>query len=99
MKEIVEFVEEKGGIYFRSVLLPKGMKVPQHVHDHDHATYCGQGKAIMLVNGEFAALLRAGHAVEVKAGLEHEFLALEDDTRLACVHDVKSADSVKEKGL
>jgi quercetin dioxygenase-like cupin family protein len=99
MSEIVEFVEERGGIYFRSILLPKGVRVPQHVHSHDHATYCGSGAALMLVDGIYMGIVSAGHAVEIKAGKQHEFEALEDGTRLACVHDVKSADSVKEKGL
>jgi hypothetical protein len=39
MSELVEFVEEVAGHYFRSILLPRaGMRVPQHTHDHDHAT-------------------------------------------------------------
>lgn len=99
MSEIVEFVEEKCGLYFRSILLNKGDSGEQHIHDHDHATYCGNGAASLFVDGDWKEDVRAGHAVEVKAGKKHRFLALEDNTRLTCVHDVASADSIKRKGL
>ena len=100
MIEIVESVEEVAGIYFRSVLLQKaGMRIAQHTHDHDHATYCGAGRARLVVDGQERGEVQAGHAVEVKAGHRHEFIALEDNTRLTCVHDVRSALSIKEKGL
>jgi quercetin dioxygenase-like cupin family protein len=98
--EIVETVEEVAGLYFRSILIPEaGTWVPQHVHDHDHATYCGQGAAEMYVNGEWVRRVEAGQAVEIKAGKEHAFRAIENNTRLTCVHDVQSAESVKAKGV
>jgi quercetin dioxygenase-like cupin family protein len=98
--EAVEFVEEVCGIYFRSVFLPKaGMRVAQHTHDHDHATYCGAGRALVIVDGESNGEVVAGRAVAVLAGKKHEFVALEDGTRLTCVHDVASAESIKRKGL
>lgn len=97
MSEIVEFVEQVSGLYFRSVLLPKGTWIPQHAHDHDHATYCGSGKADMFVEGKFQRSVSAGQAVAIEAGKAHSFLALEDDTRLACVHDVESAESAKRR--
>lgn len=99
MDEIVEFVDEVAGIYFRSILINAGVVVPQHVHDYDHATYCGRGRAAMYVNGEFVMEVVEGRAVSIEAGKHHEFLALEDNTRLTCVHDARSAAMVKEKGL
>lgn len=100
MSEIVEFVEEVCGIYFRSILLPQaGMRVTQHMHDHDHATFVGAGKVRVWVNDVWKGDYEGGKAVEVKAGCRHEFLSLESNTRLACVHDVASAESVKAKGL
>lgn len=95
----VERIEEVSGIYFRSVLLERGTVIPQHTHDHNHATYVGSGKARLWVNGVWRADYPAGHAVEVKAGQSHVFQALEPNTRLACVHDVASAESVRTKGL
>ena len=100
MSEIVEFVEEKAGIYFRSILIPEaGTWVPQHTHDESHATYCGQGSAAMYVDGEFVLKVFAGHAVEVEAGKQHAFRALENYTRLTCVWDAERALRLKEKGV
>jgi len=96
----VQFVDEVAGLYFRSILLEKaGFVVPQHVHDYDHASYIGSGAARLWVNGEWIGDYQAGHAIEIKAGKEHVFEALEDNTRIACVHDAKSAESVKSKGV
>jgi quercetin dioxygenase-like cupin family protein len=98
--EIVEFVEEKGGIYFRSILIPKAHTwIPQHVHDEDHATLCGQGSAALYVDGEFSEKVEAGRAVEVKAGKLHSFRSLVDETRLSCVWSLEKAERLKAKGF
>lgn len=98
--EIVEFIEEKAGIYFRSVLLPfKGTTIPQHVHDESHATYVGSGRARLYVDGLFKEDIEAGHATEIEAGKKHLFEALEDNTRLTCVWDAEKALRLKEKGF
>lgn len=100
MSEIVEMVEDVAGIYFRSILIPKkGTLVPQHAHDHDHATYCGRGRAAMFVDGVMVRELKEGQAAKVEAGRSHAFAALEDNTRLTCVHDVASATAVKQRGI
>lgn len=100
MSEIVESIEEVNGLYFRSVLLPKaGMRIAQHTHDHDHATLVGQGTAALYIGGVLSGIFEAGRAVPVMAGQYHAFEALADNTRLTCVHDIASAESVKEKGL
>lgn len=97
--ETLEFIEEKGGIYFRSIFLEKaGMRVPQHRHDVDHATYCGAGSALFYVDGELADTVKAGHAVEILKGRAHLFVALEDGTRLTCVFDAAAALELKGKG-
>lgn len=96
----VERIEEVCGLYFRSVLIPKaGMVADQHTHDHDHATFVGSGKARAFADGQLLGVYDAGSAIEIKAGVSHRFEALEDNTRLACVHDIASAESVKAKGL
>lgn len=96
MSEIVEFIETKGGIYFRSVLLSEGTSIPQHVHSEDHATFVGQGKARVFVNGKYVQDVEAGHAVEMKAGDAHVFQALENNTRLTCIWPVEVAERMKE---
>ena len=93
----VEFIEEVAGIYFRSILLGAGDVVPQHVHDHDHATLVCSGSARLWVDGQWRADIEAGHAVEIGAMRSHLFQALKDGTRLTCVHDAKSAEALKEQ--
>lgn len=99
--EIVEFVEEVGGIYFRSIVLPfKGMTIPQHVHSEPHATYVGSGAARLYIDYREAVDVQAGHAIEVAAGKRHWFEALEDNTRLVCVWSSEAAArEMKARGL
>lgn len=97
---IVEKIEEVCGIYFRSVLLKSaGTRIPQHVHDHDHATLVASGKAMGWADHVCLGEKEAGEAFEIKAGAEHVFMALEPNTRLVCVHNIESAESVKAKGI
>jgi len=97
MSEIVEFANEVCGVYFRSVLLPfAGMSVKQHAHEHDHATYVGNGSVRLVADGVVMADYKAGEAIEVKAGVQHQFISLEPMTRLTCVHIAESAEAMKE---
>lgn len=96
---LVEFVDEVCGIYFRSILIQKGKRVPQHVHDYDHPTLVCSGKAALYVGGILAGIYGPGQAAPVMAGQHHDFEALENNTRLTCIHHAASADSIKVKGL
>ena len=94
----VEFIDEACGLYFHTIVLPNsGDKVPQHAHDHDHATYVGSGGVVAWAAGECLGEFNAGQAVPIKAGVVHEFQALIPGTRLACVHSIESAESIKRK--
>ena len=84
---IPEFVDEVCDIYFRSfVLKTKGASTGQHAHDHNHATYIGNGSVRATQDGELLGEFQAGQAIPILAGKEHNFEALEDNTRLTCVH-------------
>lgn len=97
---IVERIEEVCGLYFRSVLLPHAnMTIPQHIHDHDHATLVCSGKVRAWADGKHMGDFEAGQAMHIKALVAHFFCSLEPNTRLCCVHDIASAESVKAKGL
>lgn len=97
---VVENIEEVCGLYFRSVLLAKAFTaLPQHEHDHSHATYVGSGSVRVWVDNKFLGDFVAGRAIPIEAGKKHFFQSIEDNTRLACVHDVASAMAVKERGL
>lgn len=92
----VQAVTEAAGIYFRSIILPKGIVVGQHSHDHAHATFIGSGLVRGWKKGEWMGDKGPGDAFEVEANVEHCYLALETSL-LACTHDIESALSVKEK--
>lgn len=99
MIELVEYVDEVCGMYFRSLLLPvAGIKVPTHKHPYDHATVVGSGKAILHANGEKRVYI-AGDVAELKAEVDHTWESLEPNTRLTCVHDTRGADFIKKAGL
>lgn len=95
----VERIEDVAGLYFRSVVLAEGVAIPQHAHDHDHATLVCSGRARLWVDGAYVGEFEAGRAIEIRAHCQHVFQALEPNTRLCCVHDIESAESVHRKGI
>jgi quercetin dioxygenase-like cupin family protein len=100
--EIVETIHADlcGRFYVRSIFLPKkGMQVSQHTHDDDHPTLCGSGSAQFWEDGVHVGDVQAGGAVEVKAGKLHWFVALEDATRLSCLHDIDVAGKYAARGI
>ena len=97
---LVEHITEAGGLYFRSITLPRaGTYIPQHVHDYDHATLVCSGLVRGWCNGELLGDKGKGEAFEILAHCQHEFVSLEPNTTLVCVHDIQSAMSIKKKGL
>ncbi len=95
--EVIHDCTEWCGIYIRSILLAKtGQRVEQHAHEFDHLTYCGSGAAEFYENGTKVGVVKAGDAARVQAGRQHYFIALEDNTRLACIHDAASALKARE---
>jgi quercetin dioxygenase-like cupin family protein len=97
MEGLVEQIQtDVAGLYFRSIVLPAFVMVPQHEHPYDHATLVASGSVKLWVDGEFMGKFEAGQAVEIKANRKHEFLSLVDGTRLVCVHHTASAVAAME---
>jgi quercetin dioxygenase-like cupin family protein len=100
MNELVEYIDEVCGLYFRSILLPvSGIKIPTHKHPYSHATVIGSGKVRLYVDGEVYGIYVAGQIIELKANKEHLWESMEPNTRLFCVHDTRSAEFIKKAGL
>ncbi|MGH7185166.1 MAG: cupin domain-containing protein, partial [Pseudomonadota bacterium] len=99
VEQPVEYIEpDVAGLYFRSILLADaGTIVPQHSHDHDHATLVCSGAARLWVDGVNVGDKTAGQAFFVKAGARHLFQALEPGTRLCCVHSIESAEAIHKE--
>lgn len=85
----VEYCNEVCGVFFRSILLPKaGMIAGYHSHDYAHASFIGSGSARLSFDGVPQGDHQAGESVEVPAFVCHTWEALENNTRIACVHNV-----------
>lgn len=95
----VEYIEEVGGLYFRTIRLPKsGDMVPQHAHDYSHVTFLGHGSVLAFADGIGIGYFSAPAAILIEAGKLHEFIAQDDNTLMTCIHNVASAEAIKEKG-
>lgn len=97
---IVERIIETYGYYFRTITVKKaGTVIPQHVHDHHHATLIGHGSARVWRDGAWVGDFKMGEVLLIPAHSQHMFQVLEPDTVLTCVHNVESASSLYQKGL
>jgi quercetin dioxygenase-like cupin family protein len=96
--EIVEGIHEIDGVYFRIYSVEKPfVLLPQHAHDHTHATIICSGSVRLWRSVELVGDFHAGDVVEIKAGEKHHFQTLQPRTRIACVHSIESAQSIKDK--
>ena len=75
-----------GNLFFRkSGYCPAGKTMPRHSHNFDHVTILFQG-SLRIARGEEVVELTAPAHILIKAGIEHEITALEDDTVYWCVY-------------
>ena len=63
-----------------------------HSHCYDHITLLAKGSLRVRVNGK-STEFKAPHSIFIKADLEHELTAIEDDTIAYCVHALRDKDS------
>ena len=85
-----------GNIFIRpNSLLPKGRIVEAHKHTFDHTTIVFTGSVHVKRTNEDNSIteedFKAPSHFLVKAGLEHEITALEDDTTYWCVYSHRDA--------
>lgn len=79
-----------GGVYAKEMLVPAGMVVVQHMHNHDHLSVLVRGSVVMSVDGvevsyDAPAILR------IQAGKHHGVRALTDVLWL-CIHATEETD-------
>lgn len=75
--------------------LKQGMVVPQHVHAHDHHTVLVRGAVSVFADGAYQRDYRAPYPILIRAGTQHAFVALEDETLLLCVHNLHGSEEVE----
>lgn len=80
--------ETPDGVFIKFIhLKTTGWVAGKHVHDYDHTTMLAKGSVMAFVEGEEPQKYTAPSALLVKRGKSHAFMALEDDTRLFCIHN------------
>ena len=66
-----------------------------HTHIFDHQTLLGKGRVKVTVNGKVSEFT-APTIIFIKAGLEHQIEALEDDTICYCIHAIRDGERVED---
>jgi quercetin dioxygenase-like cupin family protein len=66
-----------------------------HCHAFDHTTLLGVGSVIVKVNGK-SKKFKAPQMIFIKANVEHEITALEDNTIAYCIHALRDGDAVED---
>lgn len=77
-----------GGVYVKELFLENvGDGVVSHSHHHDHLSLVARGKVRVTADGVVTDYPERS-AVNIKAGVKHEIVALEANTLWYCLHAV-----------
>lgn len=77
-----------GGVYAKELVLRQaGTLVVSHAHKYDHLSLLVRGQVQVTVDG-VSRVYSAPCGVEVKAGAQHEIIAMVDDCLWYCLHAV-----------
>lgn len=82
------FFSEK--IYAKQMKLPKGHFAVSHKHNYDHLSILASGIAEVTTDTE-TRQYTAPSCIEIKAGIEHTIVAIEDVSWF-CIHAISSED-------
>jgi hypothetical protein len=66
-----------------------------HSHKFDHITLLASGKLQVRANGKPSEFV-APNMIFIKAGVEHELTALEDNTVCYCIHAIRDGERVED---
>jgi len=81
------------GVYARQMTLPAGHFAVTHAHDYDHLSILASGRAVVETDGETVEYI-APACIEIKAGINHKVMALEDVVWF-CIHATDETDESK----
>lgn len=84
------------GLYAKKMLLPKDHSALTHSHAYSHLSILAKGKVIVTTD-DVQEEYTAPTCIEIKAGINHGILALEDSVWF-CIHhtDEKDIDKIDE---
>jgi quercetin dioxygenase-like cupin family protein len=78
------------GLYSREMLIPKGFGAVSHSHSYDHFSILAKGR-VLLKTDNWQKEFSAPACIDIKAGVHHMILALEDSTWY-CIHATNETD-------
>lgn len=81
------------GVYAREMRLLGGMQAITHAHKYDHLSILAAGIAVVKA-GDSLTTYHAPACIEIKAGIPHSILAIEDVTWF-CIHATDETDEAK----
>lgn len=77
-----------GNVYSRMMHFVKVGDVELgHTHEFDHLTLLAKGSLRVKANGQETVFI-APHMIWIKKDVQHELIALEDDTVAYCIHAI-----------
>lgn len=92
-------ISDADGIRTEAVRIFKaGMKTGYHRHAYDHTTAIVRGAVEAFADGKPLGTFHEMNSLFIKAGVLHQFTALEDDTTFVCVHNVSRTGSIETVG-
>jgi quercetin dioxygenase-like cupin family protein len=83
-------------VFIKQMVVPdRGTVVPQHSHEYDHTSMLAKGSVKVWGDGKYLGVFVSPAGIEIKAGVKHSFLTLEDDTIIYCIHNVSRSGGIE----
>jgi quercetin dioxygenase-like cupin family protein len=77
------------GLFAKQTMVPRaGSILKQHAHAWDHVSFVSRGAVRVWCDGVMLGDFEAPHGLMIKAGVEHQFGTLADDTVISCIHRI-----------
>jgi len=83
-------------LFCKQMLFAKAGDIEQgHCHAFDHTTLLSAGSVMVKANGK-STKFKSPQMIFIKADVEHEITALEDNTIAYCIHALRDGDGVDD---
>ena len=81
-----------GNVYVRLMEFKKAGDIEHgHVHEFDHSTLVAHGSVLVRAKGK-ETVFKAPTMIWINKNVEHEIVALEDNTICSCIHALRHID-------
>ena len=83
-------------VFTRQMIFKKiGDKETEHTHCFDHTTLLTNGSLKVIVKGK-ESIYKAPFMIYINKDVEHELIALEDNTIAYCIHALRDGEKVED---